>query len=128
MEEKIEPTIWRKIEPNHKYRIWRKDFNGDTYYNIMVSQKQYDDTELKYYIPVKFKKGISIANETDIIIKKAIENLRANNKVEEKDRKYYPVFSYTITEFEIVENEEQKKEQAYEKYQKSLNENDDLGF
>lgn len=124
MEENTEPKILRKIEPNRKYRIWRKDFNGDTFYNIMVSQKQYDDTELKYYIPVNFKKGISVDNETDIKIIKAIENLRVNKKVEEKDRKYYPVFSYTITEFEIIENEEQKKEQAYQKYQEKLNENE----
>ena len=124
MEENTEPKILRKIEPNRKYRIWRKDFNGDTYYNIMVSQKQYDNTEIKYYIPVNFKKGISVANETDIKILKAIENLRANKKIEDKDKKYYPVFSYTITEFEIVENEKQKEAQAYEKYQNTLNENE----
>ena len=124
MEENTEPKILRKIEPNRKYRIWRKDFNGKTFYNIMVSQKQYDDTELKYYIPVNFKKGISVANETDIKIIKAIENLRENKKVEEKDQKYYPVFSYTITDFEIIENEEQKENEAYKKYQEKLNENE----
>lgn len=124
MEESIEPKILRKIEPNRKYRIWRKDFNGKTFYNIMVSQKQYDDTELKYYIPINFKKGISVANETDIKIIKAIENLRENKKVEEKDQKYYPVFSYTITDFEIIENEEQKENEAYKKYQEKLNENE----
>lgn len=124
MEENTEPKILRKIEPNRKYRIWRKDFNGKTFYNIMVSQKQYDDTELKYYIPINFKKGISVANETDIKIIKAIENLRENKKVEEKDQKYYPVFSYTITEFEIIENEEQKENEAYKKYQEKLNENE----
>ena len=124
MEESTEPKILRKIEPNRKYRIWRKDFNGKTFYNIMVSQKQYDDTELKYYIPINFKKGISVANETDIKIIKAIENLRENKKVEEKDQKYYPVFSYTITDFEIIENEEQKENEAYKKYQEKLNENE----
>lgn len=124
MEENTEPKILRKIEPNRKYRIWRKDFNGKTFYNIMVSQKQYDDTELKYYIPINFKKGISVANETDIKIIKAIENLRENKKVEEKDQKYYPVFSYTITDFEIIENEEQKENEAYKKYQEKLNENE----
>lgn len=124
MPEEEKPTIWRKIEPNHKYRIWRKDFNGKTFYNILVSQEEYDKTKSNYYIPVVFKKGISVANETDIIIKKAIENLRSNKKVEEKDRKYYPVFSYTITEFDIVEDEEQKKKEAYDKYQETLNENE----
>lgn len=123
-----EPTIWRKIETNHKYRIWRKDFNGKTFYNILVSQKEYDNTESKYYIPVTFKKGIEVANETDIIIKHAIENLRSNKNVEESKKQYCPIFSYMITEFEIVEREKQKQAQAYQKYQETLNENEDLGF
>lgn len=117
-------SIWHKIMPNHKYRIWRKDFNGNTFYNILVSQKEYDNTESKYYIPVSFKKGIEVANETDIIIKKAIENLRSNKNVEENKRPYAPIFSYMITEFEIVEREEQKQAQAYQKFQETLNENE----
>lgn len=118
MEEK-EPIIWRKIEPNRKYRIWRKDYNGSTYYNIQVTQKEYDGTESKYYIPVAFKKGISVDNQTDIKIIKGIENLRKN-----KLDQYNPIFSYMITEFEIIENEEQKEQQAYQKYQDTLNENE----
>ncbi len=117
-------SIWHKIMPNHKYRIWRKDFNGNTFYNILVSQKEYDNTESKYYIPVSFKKGIEVANETDIVIKKAIENLRSNKNVEENKRPYAPIFSYMITEFEIVEREEQKQAQAYQKFQETLNENE----
>ena len=125
MEENTEPKILRKIEPNRKYRIWRKDFNGNTFYNILVTQKQYDNTETRYYIPVSFKKGIEVANETDIKILKAIENLRSNKLVEEAKKQYYPVFSYTITEFETIEREEQKKEQALEKYQEALNGNEE---
>ena len=117
-------SIWHKIMPNHKYRIWRKDFNGNTFYNILVSQKEYDNTESKYYIPVSFKKGIEVANETDIVIKKAIENLRSNKNVEENKRPYAPIFSYMITEFEIVEREEQKQAQAYQKFQETLKENE----
>ena len=128
MKEEPKESIWHKIVPNHKYRIWRKDFNGKTFYNILVSQKEYDNTESKYYIPVTFKKGVEVANETDIIIKHAIENLRSNKNVEESKKQYYPIFSYMITEFEIVEREEQKQAQAYQKYQETLNENEDLGF
>lgn len=128
MKEEPKESIWHKIVPNHKYRIWRKDFNGKTFYNILVSQKEYDNTESKYYIPVTFKKGIEVANETDIIIKHAIENLRSNKNVEESKKQYCPIFSYMITEFEIVEREEQKQAQAYQKYQETLNENEDLGF
>lgn len=124
MEEEQKGSIWHKIMPNHKYRIWRKDFNGKTFYNIIVTQKEYDNTESKYYVPVSFKKGIEVDNETDIIILKAIENLRSNSNVEDKKKPYCPIFSYMITEFEIVPRKEQQEAQAYQKYQEALNENE----
>ena len=65
-QEENKKGIWRKIEEGRKYRIWRKDYNGQTFYNILVEQKQYDNTKKKYYIPVTFKKGVSVDNETDI--------------------------------------------------------------
>lgn len=123
-EEKEQPIIWRKIEPNRKYRIWRKDFNGKTFYNIIVNQKEYDGTESRYYIPVTFKKGIEVQNQTDIKIIKGIENLRANNNVEDSKKPYSPIFSYMILEFETIEREEQKKNEALEKFYDNLTENE----
>ena len=49
-QEENKKGIWRKIEEGKKYRIWRKDYNGQTFYNILVEQKQYDKTKKKYYI------------------------------------------------------------------------------
>ena len=124
METSEEKTIWRKIETDHKYRIWRKDYNGQTFYNIMITQKQYDGTARKYYIPITFKKGVDVPNETDIKIKAGIENLRENNNVEEKRRPYCPIFSYMVTDFEIVERQEQVEQQAYADYRDTLEENE----
>ena len=124
MEEEKKGEIWRKIEPNHKYRIWRKDYNGKTFYNILITQKEYDGSESKYYVPVTFKKGVEVNNETDIKIYKAIENLRKNNNVEDKYKPYCPIFSYMITDFEIVERKEQQEAQAYKEFQETLNENE----
>lgn len=123
-ENNSQSPIWRKIEVNHKYRIWRKDYNGRTFYNILVTQKEFGDAESKYYIPVTFKKGVSVDNETDIKIISGIENLRVNKNVEEKYRPYCPIFSYMITDFEIIQRKEQQEEQAYQKYQETLNENE----
>ena len=127
MEEK-EPTIWRKIETNHKYRIWRKDYNGSTFYNILVEQKQYDGTKKKYYIPVTFKKGVEVQNETDIKIISGIENLRDNNYVDDKKKPYSPIFSYMITEFETLEREEQVIQNAYDDFRENLNENEQVNI
>lgn len=124
MEEEKESSIWYKVMPNHKYRVWRKDYNNQTFYNIMVQQKQYDNQVKKYYIPITFKKGIEVANETDIKIIKAIENIRENKLVDEKNRAYYPVFSYMITEFETLEREEQTIQNAYDEFRDNLNENE----
>ena len=127
--EEQKPTIWRKIETNHKYRIWKKEYNGDTFYNIMVEQKNNDGTKTKYYIPVTFKKGVNVDNETDIKIIAGIENLRSNKNVEDKKKPYCHIFSYMITDFEIVPRKEQQEAQAYQKFQDTLNENEaDLGF
>jgi len=116
--------IWRKIEEGRKYRIWRKDFNGKTFYNICITQKNYDNTETKFYVPVTFKKGISVDNMTDIKIISGTENLRVNNNVEESKRQYYPVFSYMITEFEKCEREEQVQQQAFDNFRANLDENE----
>lgn len=124
MEEEKIPTIYHKIEAGRKYRIWRKDYNGQTFYNIMVEQKQYDDTKKRYYIPVVFKKGVSVENQTDIKILSGIENLRENKLVEDKVKSYYPIFSYTITDFEILERQEQIEAEAYDEFRENLNENE----
>lgn len=126
MEEEKKGSIWYKIMPNKKYRIWRKDFNGQTFYNIRVSQKQYDDSTKYYYIPVTFKKGVEVPNETDIKIIKAIENIRENKNVEEKVRPYNGIMSYLITEFEIVERQEQIESQALDEYNTTLEENEEI--
>lgn len=120
MEEEKECKIYHKIEPNRKVRIFKNTFNDRDYYKIQITQKHYgkDETE-KFYIAVNFKKGVSLDNETDIIIKEAYENFRSNPK-----DGYNPILYLTITDFEIVERQEQLEEQAYEKYQETLYENE----
>lgn len=123
-QEENKKGIWRKIEEGKKYRIWRKDYNGQTFYNILVEQKQYDNTKKKYYIPVTFKKGVSVDNETDIKIISGIENIRDNSYVDDKKKTYSPIFTYMITEFEICEREEQQIQQAYDNFRDNLNQNE----
>lgn len=125
MEEEKKDSIWGKVQTGRKYRVWRKDFNGKTFYNFLITQKEYDGTESKYYIPVTFKKGVEIDNETDIIIHHAIENYRMNKNLKDGvDPKYYPISSFMITNFEIVENKEQSEAKAYDKFKENLNENE----
>lgn len=51
-------------------RIFRREYNGRTYYSAGISKKDMNtNTYTSEYIPVSFKKGVDIPNKTDIIIK-----------------------------------------------------------
>lgn len=120
-EEKEEYRIYRKIEPNRKVRVFKSTFNEKTFYKIQIKQKNYDETEDIWYENVVFKKGVELDDPDgtgiDIKIKKAYENCRKNPKDE-----YNPIFYLMITEFEIIERDEQKKAKALEKFNDNLNE------
>ena len=120
MEEKNEEfKIYHKIEPNRKIRVFKTTYNDKNYYRVQVTQKNYDNTEFKFYVNLQFKKGVELENQTDIIIKKAYENFRVNPK-----DAYNPIMYLMVTDYEIQERQEQLENQAYEKYQDTLNENE----
>lgn len=123
MEDNEEYRIYRKIEPNRKVRVFKSNYQGKDYYKIQVKQKNYDGTEDIWYQNVVFKKGVELDDPdnkgVDIKIKKAYENCRKNPKDE-----YNPIFYLMITDFELIEREEQKKAAALEKFNDNLNENE----
>lgn len=115
-----EYKIYHKIEPNRKIRVFKNTYNDRDYYKVQITQKVYGQEEPdKYYVGLQFKKGVELPNETDIIIKKAYENYRPNPKDQ-----YNPIMYLMVTDFEIQERQEQLEEQAYEKYQETLNQNE----
>ena len=110
---------FHKLEVGQKIRVFKTVFNDKTYYKFQVTQKNYDGTSTKFYIPIQFKKGVEVDNETDIIPKKFVENLRENKK-----DPYSPVHYYQINEFETVENEEKMIQNAYDDFRDNLDENE----
>lgn len=121
MEYEVNDGIGYKIVAGKRYRVFKKEYNGNVYYNIQIQQKNYDDTISKYYRPVTFKKGIVLddytGNGVDIIIHKGFENLRPN-----KADKYNPITTIMITDFEILDSQEQIEAQAYQDFQSNLDE------
>lgn len=119
--EENKDKIYHKVEAGRKVRIFKNTYNDQNYYRIQVKQKNYDNTEDVFYVPVQFKKGIELDNQTDIIIHTAYENMRKNKKDE-----YNPIYYLVITDFEKVESEEQIQAQAYKDFQDNLyaNENE----
>lgn len=123
MEDNEEYRIYRKIEPNRKVRVFKSNYQGKEYYKIQVKQKNYDGTEDIWYQNVVFKRGVELDDPdnkgVDIKILKAYENCRKNPKDE-----YNPIFYLMITDFELIEREEQKRAAALEKFNDNLNENE----
>ena len=97
MENKIEEPISRKIKPFTRYRVWAKETERSTFYTIQLRQTLQNGDLFKYYQPVKFRKNEGVANGTDIIIKRAIENDRPNPKDE-----YGFIREYMILDYESI--------------------------
>ena len=128
MEEK-EQRIYTKLQAGKKYRVFKTVYNDRTFYKVQVTQNNYDGKKEKVYIGVQFKKNIELKNETDIIIYTAYQNYRKNPK-----DSYNWIEYYVITDFEIVESQEQKTANALDEFRDNLynieteNEEFDLGF
>lgn len=118
MEEKANGISY-KIIAGRRYRVFKKEFNGSVFYNIIIQQKQYDGTVIKYYRPVTFKRGVVLNDPTgagvDIIIKSGFENLRAN-KLDERN----PITAIMITDFELCQREEEVVASAYADFKENL--------
>lgn len=89
------------IATDKMHMIFRKDYEDRTLYTTSISKKKQDGTYEKAYIPVQFKKGVELENQTNIYIKNAWITFYKN-----KENK--PVFYIFINEFNTVE--EQAKE------------------
>lgn len=123
MEEKEEKEykIYHKIEAGRKIRVFKNTYNDKTYYRVQVKQKNYDSTEDIFYVPLQFKKGVELENQTDIIIKEAYENMRKNPKDE-----YNQITYLVVTDFDIVERQEQVQAQAFKDFQDNLYANEQV--
>ena len=121
MQEEKKDIIYHKLEAGKKYRIWKSTYHDKDYYKIAFQQKNYDNTKDQFYIGVQFKKGVELQNETDIIIHCAYENFRKNTKDE-----YNWIPYYMITDFEIVERQEQIEKQAYDDFRANLDEIEEI--
>jgi hypothetical protein len=117
MEEKKDYGF-HKLEVGQKIRVFKTVFNDKNYYKFQVVQNNYDGSKSKFYINLQFKKGVELQNESDIVVKQFTENLREN-----KADKYNPIHYYQINKFELVESEEQIKQNAFDEFRDNLDDN-----
>lgn len=60
-----------KIETDLAYTIFRNDVNDKTFYKIGLSRKTKDGTYENGYVPIQFRKDVSLENQTKIYIRQA---------------------------------------------------------
>lgn len=119
-ENKQDKYIIYKVNTVQTYKIYRSSFADKDYYKIMVAQKNYDDSTVKFYVQVKFKKGLPLPNDGAVIkINKAIETFYTNNR-----DKYNPIAIYTILDYEQLANDKIDTENALNEYANTLFENE----
>lgn len=121
MENQKEEYIIYKVSTKNWHKVYKTSYNGKDFYKLLIVQEKYDGTTTSYYKPISFKKTLTPPQDGSVIrIKQGIENLYTNNK-----DKYNPISSILILDYELKENVEQKKENAYNEFSQTLAENEE---
>lgn len=121
MENQEEEYIIYKVSTKNWHKVYKTSFKGKDFYKLLIVQKKYDGTTTSYYKPISFKKTLNPPQDGSVIrIKQGIENLYTNNI-----DKYNPISSILILDYELKENVEQKKENAYNEFSQTLAENEE---
>lgn len=116
-EEKKEYGI-RKINNKSWYKVYVSGANGRTFYKLLLQQKDYQGNTKNYYQNVTFSRKLKPPNDGEQVrLIGFIENIFG-------DDKYNPRYSYTITDFEIKQNQEQKESQAFDEYNQTMMQNE----
>ena len=93
-----------KLISDKEELIFRKDYEGKVIYSKSISHKLQDGSWEHGYIPVRFPKGVNIANKTKIKIKEAWDDFYIK---EGKTNVYY-----FINKFELADDLEAMKQVA----------------
>lgn len=84
-----------EITESHLLKVFRKDYEGRTYYKVGISKKDQNGNYINGYLDVRFKKDVELEDRANIYIKKAWIDFYL------KDKKTIPYIF--ISEFEAVE-------------------------
>lgn len=118
MEEERKEYAIRKINNKSWYKVYVSGANGKTFYKLLLSQKDYQGNVKNYYQNVTFSRKLKAPNDGEQVrLIGFIENIFG-------DDKYNPRYSYTITDFEVKQTQEQKEAQAFDEYHSTMQDND----
>lgn len=110
-----------KIKSGITYTVKRQDYNGKTFYSIGVSKVEADGTTSWANKQVSFPAGTDLKDRTKIKINRAFEDFFFR-----KGDKFCPVFKLVVTDFEIVGQSDEVRNQAYDEFNSDIEQ--DLPF
>ena len=120
MEEQTKEYFISKINNKQWYMVYKSGANGQTFYKLLITQKDYQGNVKNYYKNVSFKKSLTPPNDKEKIrIKQAIENYYG-------DDIYNPKSSIMILDFELKQTQEQKESQAFDEYSQAMADFEDV--
>lgn len=69
------------IENKYPVMIFKREYEGKTYYNVGLSRKDKDGNYINGYMSCRFKNGVEVADKTKIYIKNAWLDFYLKDKV-----------------------------------------------
>ena len=98
-----------EVKSNKDEMIFKKEFNGRINYSLGLSKKDKEGKYVNGYMPVQFKKGVEIENQTKIKIKEAWIGFNVHEK------KTFPYIF--INDFDVIQaGQERKETNPYEEF------------
>ena len=120
MEEEKKEYAIRKINNKNWYKVYVSSVNGNTFYKVLLQQKDYQGNTKNYYQNISFKKSLTPPNDGEQIrLVSFIENIYGEDK-------YNPKYSFMVIEYEKRQTQEQKENQAFDEYNQTISEFDNF--
>lgn len=119
--EENEEYISYRVNTYNKYTVFKSSYGGKDYFKIFFEKKNQDGSKVKIYRNLKFVNCEPPQDRDVIRIKKAFED----NYIDPKN-KYNDVCILCVMDYEIFKNEEKMKEEAFENFHRTIEENEDF--
>ena len=88
------------IENKYPVMIFKREYEGKTYYSVSLSKKDRDGKYINGYMSCRFKNGVEVDNQTKIYIKNAWMDFY----LKDKETKPYIFINEFQTVEEVIDN------------------------
>ncbi len=123
MEEKTEEYISYRINTYNKYTVFKSSYRGKDFYKIYFEKKNQDGSKTRIYRNIKFV-NCEPPEDRDLI---RIRNAFEDNYIDPRN-KYNDVCVIVVMDYELFKDEEKLKEEAFENFHRTIEENEDFNI